>query len=98
MLAALDAGATDLSREGDEWRVTCDPSDTSAVRTALETAGITVAGSDLTMLATSTVELDSVESARAVLRLIAALEDHDDVQDVYANADITDEVLSALAD
>ncbi len=98
LLASLDAGATDVAREGEEWRVTCDPSDTSSVRAALEEAGISVSGSDLTMLPTSTVELDSVEAAKAVLRLIDALEDHDDVQDVYANADITDEVLTALAD
>ena len=62
----------------------------------IEEAGITVESSDLTMLATSTVELDSVEAAKAVLRLVDALEDHDDVQHVYANMDIADDVLAAI--
>jgi transcriptional/translational regulatory protein YebC/TACO1 len=57
-----------------------------------------VRGSDLTMLPSSTVELDSVEAARSVLRLIDALDDHDDVQDVYANAEIPDEILGELGD
>ena len=59
-------------------------------------AGITVESSDLTMLPSSVVELDSVEAAKAVLRLVDALEDHDDVQHVYANMDISDDVLAAL--
>jgi len=98
MLVALDAGANDIVAEGDVWSVVCDPSATSEVRGAIEAAGIAVNGSDLTMRPTSTVELDSTEAAKAVLRLIEALEDHDDVQEVYANADITDDVLAALGD
>ena len=63
---------------------------------ALVEAGIAVESSDLTMLPQSTVELDSTEAAKAVLRLVDALEDHDDVQHVYANMDIPDDVLAAL--
>ena len=96
MMAAIDAGADDVSGDGEHWQVTCEAQLTAAVRTGIEEAGITVESSDLTMLATSTVELDSVEAAKAVLRLVDALEDHDDVQHVYANMDIADDVLAAI--
>jgi YebC/PmpR family DNA-binding regulatory protein len=73
MMAALDAGADDVALVGDHWQVTCDPHLTATIRQALEEGGITVESSDLTMLPTSTVELDSVEAAKGVLRLIDAL-------------------------
>jgi YebC/PmpR family DNA-binding regulatory protein len=93
MLAALDAGAEDLADEGEAWRVTTPPSDLHRVRTAVEAAGCSVLEADLTMQPTSTVALDSVEAAKKVLRLVDALDDHDDVQNVYANFDITDDIL-----
>jgi YebC/PmpR family DNA-binding regulatory protein len=96
MLAALDAGADDITRDGDTWQVTCDPSLTAAVRQAVEDAGLPVEGSDLAMLPTSTVALDTPEAAKPVLRLIDALDDLDDVQDVYANFDIPEEVLASV--
>jgi YebC/PmpR family DNA-binding regulatory protein len=96
MLVVLDAGADDLAEEGDTWRVTCDPSTLSDVRAALEAASVEVVSADVTMLPTSTVALESVEEARKVLRLIDALDDHDDVQDVYANFDVADDVLQAV--
>lgn len=96
MLAAIDAGADDVSNDGEHWQVTCEAQLTAAVRSAIEEAGIAVDSSDLTMLPTSTVELDSAEAAKAVLRLVDALEDHDDVQHVYANMDIPDDVLAAI--
>lgn len=96
MLAAVDAGAEDITLEGDTWQVTCEPTATAAVRNAIEEAGITVESSDLTMIPTTTVELDSAEAAKPVLRLIDALDDHDDVQDVYANFDVPDEVMASI--
>jgi YebC/PmpR family DNA-binding regulatory protein len=93
MLAALDAGAEDLADEGEAWRVTTPPSDLHKVRTAVEAAGLAVLEADLTMQPTSTVALDSVEAAKRVLRLVDALDDQDDVQNVYANFDITDDIL-----
>ena len=96
MMAAIDAGADDVSGDDGFWQVICEAQLTAAVRTAIEEAGITVESSDLTMLPTSTVQLDSVEAAKAVLRLVDALDDHDDVQHVYANMDISDDVLSAI--
>jgi YebC/PmpR family DNA-binding regulatory protein len=96
MLAALDAGADDIADEGDTWRVTTEPSDLPGVRSAIEGAGITVESADTTMLPTSTVPLDTAEAAKAVLRVIDALEELDDVQDVYANFDVPDDVLQGV--
>lgn len=97
MMAALDAGLEDLVAEGDTWKLTCAPTDLPAVRTALEEAGIAIESGDTTMVSSTEVMLDSAEAAKSVLRVIDALEDNDDVQDVYANFDIPDEILTSLA-
>jgi len=96
MLATLDAGAEDIEDLGDTWQVTTPPSDLHTVRDALEAGGIAVTSADLTMLATTAVELSETSSAKNVLRVIDALEEHDDVQNVYANFDIPDDVLQAV--
>ena len=96
MVAALDAGLEDIVSEGDTWRVTSAPTDVHAVEDALVAAGITVESADTTMLPTSTVPLDTPEAAKQVLRVIDALEEDDDVQDVYANFDIPDSVMEAI--
>lgn len=96
MLAALDAGAEDIVDEGDTWRLTCAPVDLPAVRAALDEAGIAVESADTTMVSSTVVLLDSADAAKAVLRVIDALEENDDVQDVYANFDIPDELLQTL--
>jgi YebC/PmpR family DNA-binding regulatory protein len=96
MLAALDAGLEDIVSEGDTWRVTTAPTDVHAVEDALVSAGIAVESADTTMLPTSTVPLDTPEAAKQVLRVIDALEEDDDVQDVYANFDIPDSVMEAI--
>jgi YebC/PmpR family DNA-binding regulatory protein len=96
MLAALDAGATDIADDGDAWRVTCEPSALTDVHHALTEAGFTVTSADATFQPKSSVSLDSAEAARKVLRLIDALDDHDDVQDVHANFDIPDAILQTV--
>lgn len=96
MLAALDAGAEDVRDDGERWTVLCDPSVTSAVRQAVEDAGFEVESSDVTMLPSTLVQLDSAETVRPILRLIDALDEHDDVQGVYANFDIPDELFASL--
>ncbi len=96
MLAALDAGAEDITDQGDTWQITTAPSDLHRVRDALEGAGIKTTSADLAMIPTQTVPLTDETSARAVLRVIDALEDHDDVQNVDANFDIPDDVLQAV--
>ena len=98
MMVALEHGAEDLADEGDTWRLTCAPTDLNGLRDALEAEEIAFEEADLTMLATSTVEVAEVNDAKAVLRLIDALDDNDDVQAVYANFDIPDEVLQAAAE
>jgi YebC/PmpR family DNA-binding regulatory protein len=96
MVAALDAGVEDIVAEGDTWRVTCPPGDVPAVESALVEAGIAVESADTTMLPSSTVLLDSPDAAKSVLRVVDALEEDDDVQDVYANFDIPDEILAEV--
>jgi YebC/PmpR family DNA-binding regulatory protein len=96
MTVALDAGAEDLEDQGDTWQLTCDPSDLPQLRAALEEAAIHFDSADLTMLATTTIALETEGDARKVLRLIDALEDQDDVQAVYANFDIPDAVLDLV--
>ena len=96
-LAAADAGADDVQDLGETWQVTTPPTELHAVRTAIEGAGISVKSSDLTMIPTTTVALDSEPAAKSVLRLIDALEEHDDVEAVYANFDIPDSVLEAVS-
>jgi YebC/PmpR family DNA-binding regulatory protein len=96
MAVALEAGAEDIEDQGDTWQVTTAPGDLAAVRAALEAAGIPVRSAELTMLAGQTVPLPDASAAKQVLRVVDALEDHDDVQNVYANFDIPDEILQAV--
>ena len=96
MLAALDAGAEDLTDEGDTWQLTCAPTDLSDVREALEAAEVPFTSAEVTMLASQTVPLESGSAARSVLAVVDALEENDDVQDVFANFDIPDDVLADL--
>ena len=96
MLVALDAGAEDLDDQGDMWQVTTAPTDLAKVRRGIEEAGIAVESGELTMLATTTVALESESDARRVLKVIDALEDQDDVQAVFANFDIPDAILQAV--
>jgi YebC/PmpR family DNA-binding regulatory protein len=95
-LAAADAGAEDIRSSEETIEVITPPEATKAVRDALEANGITVESSELTQLPKTTIELDESD-ARKVLKLIDALEEFDDVQDVYANFDIPDHVLAAVA-
>ncbi len=95
MEVAMEAGAEDLSDEGEQWVVTSAPADLMAVRAALEEAALEPGASELSMVPTSTVEVASESEAKRVLRLIEALDDHDDVQNVYSNFDIPDAVMAA---
>ena len=96
MLVALEAGAEDLADDGEAWRITTPPTELHAVREALEGAGVAVASSELTMLPSATIPVAESDVAKRVLRLVDALDDNDDVQDVYANFDIDDSVLEAI--
>ncbi len=95
MLAVLDAGAEEINDLGDSFEVVSEPGDLVAVRTALQDAGIDYDSADAGFVPSVTVELDE-ENAGKVFRLIDALEDCDDVQNVYANYDVSDEVLELI--
>jgi YebC/PmpR family DNA-binding regulatory protein len=92
---ALEAGAEDLNDSESSWEIVTDPSALAAVRDALSAAGIEIFSAELTMLPQSTIPVDGGE-ARRVLQLIEALDDLEDVQNVYANFDIPEEVMTAL--
>src|SRR6478672_10517323 len=96
-LAAAEGGADDVSLDGSTFQVSADAESLSAVRSALEEAGFEVESSELTMVPKTTVEVDDESAAKKILRLIDQLEDNDDVQDVYANFDIPERVLEAVA-
>ena len=97
LMAGLDAGVDDVERDGDTYTVKCDPSDLPTVRSALEDAGVPVRSSESTMLPSVTVPVEDESTAKSVLRLLDALEDCDDVQNVYANFDIPEQVLETAA-
>ena len=92
---ALDAGADDLVDDGGTWRITCEPSATAAVAERLTAAGFEVISAETPMVSDNLVPVDTVEAARAVLRILDVIEDNDDVQDVYANFDIPDDIIEA---
>ena len=96
MLAAADGGADDVSLDGSSFEVVSAPENLAAVRTAIESAGFTVQSSQLTMLPKTTVSVDEEGAARKIVRLMDALEDNDDVQDVFANFDIPERVLETV--
>jgi YebC/PmpR family DNA-binding regulatory protein len=95
LMAVLDAGAEEVRDLGDSFEVVCEPTDLVAVRTALQDAGIDYDSAEAGFVPSVTVELDE-DGAGKVFRLIDALEDCDDVQNVYANYDVSDEVLERV--
>ncbi len=97
MLAAADAGAEDVAVEGSSFQVTAAPDDFAAVRAAVEGAGIALDSAELTMLPKTTVAIEDEGTAKKLLRLMDALEENDDVQAVYANFDIPEGILEAVA-
>jgi len=95
-LAAADAGADDVRVDGSSFEVTTEPETLPAVREAIEAAGMSVESAQLTMVPKTTIEVAEEPSAKKVLRLMDALEELDDVQDVYSNFDIPERVLETV--
>ncbi len=93
---ALEAGAEDIVDSGEMWEITCAQTDFAAVRDALEGAGLTLESSELTMIPQNTVKIEG-KDAENMLNLMEMLEDNDDVQNVYANFDITDDEMERIA-
>ena len=96
MTAALEAGAEDIERDGDSWRILTDPSVVYDVKDALEAVGIEVQSAESTMVSSTTIEVTDLDDAKQILRIMDMLEDNDDVQDVYANFDIDEALMQEL--
>ena len=92
MTADLESGAEDMKAEGDMYEITTSMADFEKVKTVFEKSNIKIESAEITMIPSSTVRVEG-EPARVVLALIEALEDHDDVQSVYANFDIPDSII-----
>ena len=95
ILSAIDGGAEDVTSSGEQWEIISPPSELGAVRAALENAGVQIDHAEVTQMPTTSVAVNE-ETAPRVLRLVDALEDLDDIQAVYANFDIPDDVLVSL--
>ncbi len=96
-LAAAEGGADDVELDGTVFQVSSAPDSLSAVRDAIEAAGIEVQSAELTMIPKTTVEVAEEAAAKKLIRLIEELEDNDDVQDVSANFDIPELILEAVS-
>ena len=92
----LEAGAEDLKTEGEHFEVITDPNDFHTVSEAITTAGIEMAESEITMIPDLIVEVTELAKAQSIMRFVDALEELDDVQDVYTNFDISDEIAALL--
>jgi YebC/PmpR family DNA-binding regulatory protein len=97
VLAAADAGAEDVERDGTTFQVSAAPEALSVVRAGLEASGFTIESAELSMVPKTTVAIGDESVAKKVVRLVEGLEDNDDVQDVYANFDIPEEILESVA-
>jgi YebC/PmpR family DNA-binding regulatory protein len=97
ILAAADAGAEDVERDGSTYQVSSAPEDLGRVREAIAGAGYTIESAELSMVPKTTIEISDEAVAKKVVRLVEGLEDNDDVQDVFANFDIPEQVLEAVA-
>ncbi len=95
LTAVLDAGAEEVNDLGESFEVVSEPTDLVAARTALQDAGIDYDSADVAFLPSVEIDLDE-DQARRMFRLIEALEDSDDVQDVYANYSVSDEIMEKL--
>jgi transcriptional/translational regulatory protein YebC/TACO1 len=95
LAAVLDTGAEEVNDLGESFEVVSEPSDLVATRAALQDAGIDYDSADVAFLPSVEIDLDE-EQARRVFRLIEALEDSDDVQDVYANYSVSDDIIDKL--
>jgi YebC/PmpR family DNA-binding regulatory protein len=97
MMAAIEAGADDVISEGSGFRVMTDPSVVYDVKAAIDEVGIEVISADSPMVADNLIPVTDTSDAKAILRILEALEDNDDVQDVFSNFDMTDELMEVAA-
>ena len=91
----MEAGAENYEANGANYSVTTEPHDLALVRDALEKQGLKVTSADLTLVPQNTIPITDENDVKKVLRLMDAIDDHDDVQNVYSNFDISDDLLSS---
>jgi YebC/PmpR family DNA-binding regulatory protein len=96
MLDAAEGGADDVELDGTTYQVTTPPETLRTLREKLEAAGYTIESAELSMVPRTTVDISEESAAKQVLRLVEGLEDADDVQDVYANFDISEAILESV--
>ena len=96
MTIGLDHGLEDITAEEEMWHVTCDPSQVYELKAALESAKILVSSATSTMLSANTVTINDPDEAKAILKIMNELDDNDDVQDVYANFDISESLMQEV--
>lgn len=96
MTVALDAGASDFSADGEMYEITTEPGDFDIVKKAVIAAGVTPERAELTRIPSAVVKVTGINEARTIMTLMEALEDHEDVQNVFANFDISDEIMQEL--
>jgi transcriptional/translational regulatory protein YebC/TACO1 len=97
MSIALDAGASDFNTEKDSYEITTEPADFEKVKKAVVDAGLAPESAEVTRIPSAMVKVNGVAEAKSVLALVEALEEHEDVQNVYSNLDVPDEVLQQLS-
>lgn len=98
MTLGLDSGMSDMEASDEGFTLYCEPSDLDTLQKALEDNKYVVDNAEVSMIAKTPVEISDAEAARKVMRLVDVLEEHDDVQNVYTNFEISDEVASKLED
>jgi len=96
MALVLEAGCEDMKTSDKSYEITCQPQDLENIKSALKEKGVNCSTAEVTMIPTSTIKVTGQE-AKQVLELIDALEEHEDVQNVYSNFDIPDEVIARIS-
>ena len=96
MELALNAGADDIENTGEVYEISCDPAAYNDVKTAIDDAGIETEAAEIAMVPQNTVEVTDVDTARKILALMEEFEEHDDVQNLYSNFDIPDEIIEQV--
>jgi len=97
MEIALNAGADDMQATGDVYEMTCQPDAFDALKAALTEGNIATEVCELSMVPQNTIALDDAKTAQKIINLMEALEDHDDIQNVYANFDISEEIMAEIS-
>ncbi len=97
MELALGAGADDMQNTGETYEITCDPAAYEDLKKAIEAKNIPIQSAEIAMIPSTMVPINDKETARKIIRLMEAIEDHDDVQNAYSNFDIPQEIMAEVS-